>query len=414
MVLHCCPTTFSKTKREKKRQIRQEMHISMQWILPSELTLEILSRLPTDSVVQCRKVCRAWRDILRHPSFTNIHLQRLAQHNGNSLSGLSSHNATVGLLLSIIFTQENSNNTYCGEYQNQPSFVSKSIVGSCNGLICFSETSHFGVHEPSYISNPITGDYANFPRLNVKSESDSEFEAMVCGFGYHPSTNKYKIVNICYIQNQPLGRVKVYTLGSGSGWRDIAETSYSLRPTRDSFRGISSYRSPFGTLANGALHWIDKEYNIVSFDLAKENLYLLRTPPRDGRVISVWDSFKLVVLGGCLCFVHAKQGDLLDIWLLVKKGENSGFNVNEQDDYESLFWIKEFSIPIGRDAVPCALTNSGEVLLHYNSSLFCYDPETAALERLTDKEILMYFLTNPEQREIFVGIRMEDNGEIDA
>ncbi|XP_026440668.1 F-box protein At3g07870-like [Papaver somniferum] len=342
----------------------------MERILPSELTLEILSRLPTKSVLQCREVCTGWRDLIGHPSNAHMRLQPLSQFNGNSFSSLSSHTVAdvgIGLLFSFLFPPENGYQFYYGEYQNQhnyklkritqPPIVSRSVVGSCNSLICFSVANRFGVHEPSYICNPVTGEYVNFPRLNVKGES--EFDAMVCGFGYHPSTNKYKIVKLCYVRNQPLGQVKVYTLGSGTGWRDMGETTCSLRPTGETFRGIINHRSPFGTLANGALHWINEENKIVSFDLANENVYLLPSPPFD-RPILMGDCLKLVSPGGRLCFVHSTQAGI-DMWFLKKKGESISSDMNEQDDYDSLNWIKDFSIPIGPEAEPCALTNGGVV-----------------------------------------------------
>ncbi|XP_026440354.1 F-box protein At3g07870-like [Papaver somniferum] len=395
---------MSEDQRENAK-IRKEMHISMERILPSELTFEIFSHLPADSIIQCREVCTAWRDLIGHPSDIYMHLQRLSHPNGNSFQVFLLMLLLLMLLVyffNFIFPPEKGNQYYYGEYRNQhnyklrkinqPVVVSKSVVGSCNGLICFSENEHIIVQEPSYICNPITSEYVNIPRLNVKR--NRECDAMVCGFGYHTSTKKYKIIKICHIQNQPLGKVTVYTLGSGSGWRYIGKTAYSLRPTRGSFHAIFSYRSPFGALANGALHWLTNENKILSFDLANENLNLLPFPLID-RTIGRWDYFQLEVLGGCLCFVHKKPGEpLLDIWFLRKQGESGtleSFDLNEQDDYDSLIWIKKFSIPTGCQAAPCALTNSGEVLLLCRSSLFCYNPETANLERLIDEGISHVF-----------------------
>ncbi|RZC85946.1 hypothetical protein C5167_026626 [Papaver somniferum] len=293
------------------------------------------------------EVCTAWRDLIGHPSNIHMRFQRLSGPNGNQ----------------FYYGEYRKHRNYKLRKINQPPVFSKSVVGSCNGLICFSEDEHIIVQEPSYICNPITSEYVNIPRLNVKR--NSECDAMVCGFVYHTSTKKYKVVKICYIQNQPLGKVMVYTLGSGSGWRDIGETAYSLRPTRGSFHAIFSYRSPFGALANGALHWLINENMILSFDLANENLYLLPFPLFDRTI----------------------GEPLLDIWFLRKQGESSSlesFELNEQVDYDSLIWIKKFSIPTGCQAAPCALTNSGEVLLQCRSCLFCYDPKTATLERLTE------------------------------
>ncbi|KAI3893408.1 hypothetical protein MKX03_008996 [Papaver bracteatum] len=385
----------------------------MERFLPSELSLEILSRLPTDLVIQCREVCTGWRDLIGPPSDPHLHLQRVSQSDGNSFSSLSSHtaaNVPVGLLFSLKFPLQNGNQIYYGEYQNQHSYklrrvnqpptISKLVVGSCNGLICFSETNHFGVHEPSCICNPVTSEYVNLPRLNVKC--DDKVEAMVCGFGYHPSTNKYKIVEICYIQNQPLGHVKVYTLGSGGGWRDLGETAYSLRPSQ----GISSNRSPFGTLANGALHWLNDEDKIVSFDLDTENLYLLPSPFSDP-ALSRQNCSKLKVLGGCLCFVYAIER--LDIWFLRKKGVSVSFGVNEQDDFDTLNWIKEFSIPFRRGVELCALNNDGEILLVGYAVgyavLISYNPQTGSMVKLTGNEFRNVFRNVTPHVNTFVSLK---------
>ncbi|XP_026453212.1 uncharacterized protein LOC113353960 [Papaver somniferum] len=127
------------------------------------------------------------------------------------------------------------------------------------------------IHEPVYISNPMTREYMNFPRLEVSG--GSKVDSMVCGFGYLPSLDKYKIIKIYYIQNQVMGRVQVYTLGAGrcSVWRDIGETPYSLRHIQD---GFQCGRSPFGAFANGALNWLDKEQKIVSLRFGRGEVLL--------------------------------------------------------------------------------------------------------------------------------------------
>ncbi|KAI3860537.1 hypothetical protein MKX03_025469 [Papaver bracteatum] len=102
--------------------------------------------------------------------------------------------------------------------------------------------------------------------------------------------------------------------------------------------GFLCHRCPFGAFSNGALHWLNEEQNIVSFDLANEMLYLLPSPPFV-RASSVTDCFQLKVLGGCLCFIHHKPDELLDIWFLRSKGESDSDSVNEQE-YNLLTWIK--------------------------------------------------------------------------
>ncbi|MCL7027874.1 hypothetical protein MKW94_019253, partial [Papaver nudicaule] len=217
-----------------------EKRISIERILPSELISEILTRLPADSAIQCRQVCKTWKDLLSQPSFAQAHLrQQLSKLNGNnSYTSLSSHTA-VGLLFSFAFTLERGNQLYYGEYGSQ----------TRNKL--------------RKINQPPTVEYVNLP-LAIKRDSIVGYdEFIVCGFGYHPSTDKYKIVKIHYTKTTHLGRVEVYTIGSGSGWRVTGTTSYSLRPS-ESAEGTFGYETQqLGTLANGALHWLNKEGEIV-------------------------------------------------------------------------------------------------------------------------------------------------------
>ncbi|MCL7046999.1 hypothetical protein MKW94_021125, partial [Papaver nudicaule] len=187
-----------------------EKRISIERILPSELILEILTRLPADTAIQCRQVCKTWKDLLCQPSFAQAHLrQQLSKLNGNSsYTSLSSHTA-VGLLFSFTFTLERGNQLYYGEYDNQTR------------------------NKVRKINQP--------PTVVIKRDSIVRYdEFIVCGFGYHPSTDKYKIVKIHYTKTTHLGRVEVYTIGSGSGWRETGTTTYSLRPTSE---GSSRYEA---------------------------------------------------------------------------------------------------------------------------------------------------------------------------
>ncbi|XP_026426084.1 F-box protein At3g07870-like [Papaver somniferum] len=338
--------------------------------------------------------------MLCQPSFAQAHiLHQLSLLKGNNYPSRPWHitsDIPVGLLFCFTFTLERGNQLYYGEYNNQtrnklrkinqPPTVGKSVIGTCNGLICFSENYCFDILEPSYICNPITGEYVNIPRVIKRDNIVDYSELIVCGFGYHLSTNKYKIVKIHYTETTHLGRVEVYTIGSGSGWRETGTTSYSLRPGMGAFE----------------------------------------------------DSFRLKILGGCLCFVHEKLRERIDIWFLRKTEENCSYDVNEQDDYHLLSWFKEFSIPVEREAEPCALTNSGEVLMRYKGCLFCYNPQTAALEKLMDNDFRYLFShvnsfvslkalgekgskfrkrydVNPAPKEIFIGKQQwKDDGQIDA
>ncbi|OVA12134.1 F-box domain [Macleaya cordata] len=218
----------------------------MENLLPVEITLDIFSRLTIESVFQCRQVCKTWRTLLRLPYFADMHLRRqLLQFDDNN------HSKT-GLIFYIWISKErNYNEQLCyGEYDeneeqfykiriNHPLANGTSSMGhsSCNGLICFSLPKPYWFKDdvkscspfadvPICVCNPITREYVVLPRLfNTASIVSGTFpEEILCGFGYIPSTNTYKVVTINYQNDfdQPVDGVRcnkyVYTLGSGNGW----------------------------------------------------------------------------------------------------------------------------------------------------------------------------------------------------
>ncbi|OVA19665.1 F-box domain [Macleaya cordata] len=370
--------------------------------LPREITLDILSRLPLDSILDCRLVCRTWRYLIILTSFADLHLRRRRHCGGLLLPPSPQHeyhypsNADVGKVGFLFLTMEKYSHLYYGEYSEDENGGNRSymtidkinlspfkkrpntvaIVGSCNGLICSSIPCPFRIDDPIHIFNPITREFLYLPRFDipykyrktiVNKRSYTDFY-MVSGFGYHPSTDLYKIVRIFYCgEQQPtVGQVQVYTLGSYCGWRNKGEITYSLfRRSNGPSRGV---------LAEGALHWLDyKEWDIIAFDLAEEEFSLLPSPPCFSPSGS--NNFQLQVLGGCLCVAHENVGESFDIWSFKKK----------TGEWESMFKITfRKGKPIDVHW-PIVLTMSGELLLRYNSKhLVRYNPRTATLKKIAD------------------------------
>ncbi|OVA14019.1 F-box associated domain [Macleaya cordata] len=267
----------------------------------------------------------------------------------------------------INIDQQYYNNTLVSRI-NHPSFETlfdnDLIVGSCNGLVCLSIPR---MNDPVYICNPFTSEYVYLP----KTINEEGF--LVSGFGYHRSTDEYKVVRIYYPDQHSMGRVEVYTLGSGNGWRDKGEIPYSLFASS-------------GILANGALHWLDyKEWKIVAFDLADEEFRLLPSPPCfscffPSPLPCCFDLYGV----GRLCVVHHERSERVDIWSL--KQENSSWS-----------WSREFSIAwecLDKDGEyePFAITKNNEVLLWYNGTILsCYDPKTETFKKLMDDMGIQYF-----------------------
>lgn len=145
-----------------------------------------------------------------------------------------------------------------------------SLVGSCNGLICFS-TSYFWEfyvsEDPVCVCNPITGEELNLPRFMVEDYQPIEVcfkVGIASGFGYVPFINEYKVVRICYYSTEALG-VEVYTLGSGNGWERCKGNIDCLMP--------SNLTASSGVYANGSLYWLNFEEKLYcGFRFGKRGL----------------------------------------------------------------------------------------------------------------------------------------------
>lgn len=186
----------------------------------------------------------------------------------------------------------------------------------------------------------------NLPRILIDEKKSINGIHIVYGFGYHPFTNKYKVVRICYVGNQKnpsfKGQVEVYTLGSGSGWRRAGEINYFLWSNCD-YSGV-----PEGVCVNGAIHWHRNEStDIVVFDFAEEEYHLLRTP------ITHFDRCRIFVMRGCLYLEYwcGFQSLELELWVLKKDTEDissSSYHVNGKY-YKSWSWSRELVIPSTRN-----------------------------------------------------------------
>ncbi|OVA18909.1 F-box domain [Macleaya cordata] len=347
----------------------------MENLLPEEIITDIISRLPVESILECRRVCKNFKTLLHHPFFAHLHLLRhshslLLDDDDDDLK-YHSHSYTAAASFSKVgfitlwTLEDNRCHLYWGEYDdknnecyntlkkiNHPSLKRSILVGSCNGLLCVGVERYRVSFDPDYICNPITREYVNLPKLTEKHGDDR----IVSGFGYHPKTNEYKVVRIYYDADQPsVGQVQVYTLGAGTGWRNKVEIKYRLRHSFVERRGI---------LANGALYWLfEKGLEVVSFDLADEEFRLLPSPPISG---SLWSSVRLLGLGGLLGLAQlTNNGRYIQIWSLKNNKESSGnYDIMNQQEYQSWSWSLEFTSKFDDMYQPFSITSS---VPHMNS-----------------------------------------------
>ncbi|CAL5005563.1 unnamed protein product [Urochloa decumbens] len=193
------------------------------FFLPTDAFVEVLLRLPTSSRRRFRFVCKHWRDLIdeRTPE---------RQVRTKILAFFSEAGASHAVVLpdhplpddggrqEWTFPSSTSNsNTYTFGYIRRIRDAGVvHLVGTCNGLLCLRDD----------VPNPGGGG-----TLSTISVVNPSRKVVKYGFGYHPTTGKYKVVVVsclpastCFTKRLEIDMVMVLTLGRpepDSGWREV-------------------------------------------------------------------------------------------------------------------------------------------------------------------------------------------------
>nr|XP_009793218.1 PREDICTED: F-box/kelch-repeat protein At3g23880-like [Nicotiana sylvestris] len=209
--------------------------------IPPELITEILLRLPVKSLLQLRCVSKSWLALISSPEFIKTHLNICANNKNYThhrlMVGLSPpeqnlKNCSVSSLLYDSVSIEAINLDY--PYKNTHKFPRYPfIVGSVNGLICFSvQGTEFFPWNPSI-------------RKFKKLPDSIGCCSFMFGFGYDELHDDYKIVGIDrYLGHDGLrhAKAKIFSVNSDS-WTSV-----------DNFQeGVVFIRSK-GMFVNGKLY----------------------------------------------------------------------------------------------------------------------------------------------------------------
>ncbi|XP_026397085.1 putative F-box protein At1g53550 [Papaver somniferum] len=318
--------------------------------LPMETTIDILSRLPAESVMDCKLVFKGWNKLISHPSFSKIHINRLID------SGKLSFLISIFDELNLLPTP---NQIYYFGYGKNNNIVSKidvlpqetynfTIVGSCNGLVCL-----FNYDDTIIISNPIIKEYVILPKLTPPTHIDESLFSgyMFCGFGYLPKTEEYKVVRMyMLLKDSDFFEVEVYTLGSGCKWINIGNFEYTR------------FGGKVGVFVHGALYWLCSANNVLVFDLDDEKIKDIPLPA----ILERDNSLSFINMLGVSVW------PLDDFLMCVEKNLVEGVRMN--------WWLLKMESHIDE-------MKSGAVLgiKHINgrSTLHRYDVESSSLETLT-------------------------------
>ncbi|XP_027098844.1 F-box protein CPR1-like [Coffea arabica] len=226
--------------------------------IPDHVLVNVLLRLPFDSLIRSRCVSKSWRSLIDDPHFIKMHylnknhLQTNYHHDDTKIIALVEHGASV-------FTRPESRKFYTSD-----SDLSCSSILHAKQLNCPIELSEY----------------------------HSQFSS---GIGFDPVNDAYKVVAFmkCWsIFDQDWSTPtshEVYVYSSKlNSWKIIGDFPFE-----------NPFREPMdGLLVNGALHWFYCVGYILAFDLSSEEFRMMPCPYLEGR-----RDYDLWVLNGCICLV---------------------------------------------------------------------------------------------------------------
>lgn len=332
--------------------------------LPTFILVNILSRVPSITILCIKSVCKTWYRFISDPHFADTYFT--ARRSVNLV--LSTRDSACSFLELKAGDNNDNQLNYKSGLPARLSDDRVAFLGSCNGLICFSVSSNsMPNYSVLFICNLLLRKFSPIPIPKVEKNIRED----VYGFGYSPLTGHYKILRIFTKKWHPgKSEAHVCTIGSDKDWRVIE--NHTPFPMGRKWSEFSNVAHLSGAAVNGALHWIvENSQNpdfIYSFDLCDEEVHQVPPPPYMGKRSS-WTS--LGVLRDCLCVYHTICPANLDIWSMKDYGVGSS-------------WTKEsFSadhIPVGlanHAVLPILTWRSGELLMQVDSGpLISYCPKS--------------------------------------
>ncbi|KAK9161422.1 hypothetical protein Syun_007763 [Stephania yunnanensis] len=321
--------------------------------LPHDIiTEEILPKLPPNSLLRFKLVCKKWRDLINHPDFIHAHLLHHSRSN-RQLNVLFTnqgklHSRTIKTCVSSSSSSSSSievarnplpSNCFDLHKHREPIFW-----GSCNGLICLQT----GDYELG-LWNPCTGSYTALP-YHPPIRAPASY-----GFGYDAETKDYKLVKIVSIINNttdPQVQVWVFTLNSNS-WRAISSYDDDNDDDDDCAVCTAVGAAP-GKYINdddrGVVYWVGEGLldKLICFDIRDEVFSVLMLPNISSIITQEISGIEICDIDGCLALareLNCEAGMILhEVWL---KKEN-WIKMYSVDASRSRYWIDiENIMPLG-------------------------------------------------------------------
>ncbi|KAK3022812.1 hypothetical protein RJ639_047061 [Escallonia herrerae] len=269
---------------------------------------DILSRLPLESILVCKLVCKSWYAAIKDPAFIGVHLRRSKSR----------------LIIVPQGRKEISEATICIRLVDVEERVTRRIpihkmpwgnikvMSSFNGLLCIGTLD--GRLDPLCLWNPITGEYMRLPSSDSKQRILSEYVATV---GFDSSTRRYKVFRYYkFRRGDKESRLEILSFGQ-SVWRGINVQTHGWNASGALFCNGDFYLQMVRKSAKKS--W---DICIVALDFRRENVQAIAFPENGDKPREKKPRVEMLELEGCLALLEHDR-NLLKKWVLMgdKVGE---------------------------------------------------------------------------------------------
>uniref|UniRef100_M1D3F7 F-Box protein n=1 Tax=Solanum tuberosum TaxID=4113 RepID=M1D3F7_SOLTU len=344
-------------------------------VLPEELVIEILLKLPIKSLLKFKCISKSWLALISSSEFVKTHLRLNANnkeytHHKVMMRCISNYGFKSCSLTSLFnescVTEAKDLDYPTKSYGWERDRYDVSILGSINGLICLvNDDKELFLWNPSIRKHKKLPD----PRTSLPPQGGPR---RAYGFGYDEVHDDYKVVIFNEIETNMIREfeVKMYSLKSDS-WRCVDDC-----PRMAQFN-VS------GKFVNGKLHWDStstywksdlatfcdgyRDPNIISIDLADEKWGEMDQPCDDVGEIAL----RVGVLGSDLSVLCNCNMLLVDVWVMKEYGV--------KESWTKMFTIK-YTPRSGYLGQRCLhMSNEGEILVVIKGEFMIYNPKDDSL-----------------------------------
>ncbi|KAJ9535772.1 hypothetical protein OSB04_un001072 [Centaurea solstitialis] len=264
--------------------------------LPNELIVEILSRLPSKSLIRFQSVCKSWRSLIASTEFRLVHFHNFNKPNPYLVRRFElreNREVYTVYLDDQLFTLDADAQIKFPFRFTSPRMYCYGIIGCCYGVVCLCNEDT--TKDEVILRNPsVRRNVTLIPPIFPNSYWNDLH--LVLGFGYDTVSDDYKVEFISIISTNYdfsfvlLSQIEIYTAKTAV-WRVVTFPDdlccFFICPNQSQ------------VFFNGSVHWIASSdpmpdvsrYSIMTFDMSTEGFGEIELP----KDLSLLQTTKVVV-----------------------------------------------------------------------------------------------------------------------